>query len=306
MGRMVSLALALLLMGGASCSRDRAAAQATASPAPVQSTPALVAKPESLPRVEHVVFVLFENESPDGLPRDGFFARVAREGAYLEDCHGVARPSQPNYLALTSGDTHGASNDPVTLAVPHVGTRLEDKGLSWRCYAESYPGGCFLDATAPQYARKHVPFLSYADVTSDSIRCAKQVMPLERFFDDVRAGTLPTYSFLSPNLDNDGHDKGPKHADAWATRVLGPLLSDPSFSKGTLLVVVFDEGHHGDAANRIYCAFWGEVVKPGARVLARVDHYGLLRTVEDLFGLPTLTAHDAAARRVSGIWRGTP
>ena len=163
-----------------------------------------------------------------------------------------------------------------------MASRGHPSSTTWRCYTEGYPRGCFLDKVKGLNVRKHVPF--------------------ERFFDDVAAGTLPTYSFLVPDMNNGGHDKGLKHADAWATRVLGPLLGDPAFVKGTLLVVTFDEGNIHQADNHIYCAFWGESVVPGAKVTERVDHYGLLRTVESLFGLPTLTSKDASAKPITGIW----
>src|SRR5207249_4752441 len=46
----------------------------------------------------------------------------------------------------------------------------------------------------------------------------------------------------------------------------------------------------------------GPTVRPGARTRARLDHYNLLRTIEDAFRLPRL-GRSAGAKPITGIWR---
>ena len=46
----------------------------------------------------------------------------------------------------------------------------------------------------------------------------------------------------------------------------------------------------------------GPTVVPGSRYSSRMSHYGLLRTIEDAWGLPRL-GHSAQVRPITGIWR---
>ena len=56
-------------------------------------------------------------------------------GALMTNYHAMGHPSQPNYLALTSGNAHGAFTDAtVTLDCRHVGNLLEAKGHTWKMY----------------------------------------------------------------------------------------------------------------------------------------------------------------------------
>jgi phospholipase C len=261
---------------------------------------------------KRVFIVILENENNEEALEQPFLARLAREGAYLADYHGVTHPSYPNYLALTSGSTWNAWTDfQKTIDGTHIGDLLEAKGLRWKTYAEGYPGGerrrdyaqneCFLKRGSGKYARKHVPFLSYKNIQDDLRRC-DLVVNADQLERDVKEGHLPDYALYIPDLDNDGHDTSVRHADQWLARTFGPLLKDPRFAEGTLFVVTFDEDDDRHD-NHIYTALWGDAVRPGARVDARFDHYNLLRTIEDAFGLGTLGRHDAKATAITGIWR---
>jgi len=71
-------------------------------------------------------------------------------------------------------------------------------------------------------------------------------------------------------------------------------------SHNSLLVVTFDEDD-GTENNQIATIFVGQQVRPG-RYHARIDHYTVLRTIEQAYGL----RHDGhAARRhpITWIWR---
>src|SRR5712691_2845401 len=63
-----------------------------------------------------VLIVIFENTAYQGAVSQPFFAKFAKEGALLTNFLAETHPSQPNYLALVSGDTHGViSNNKVNL-----------------------------------------------------------------------------------------------------------------------------------------------------------------------------------------------
>jgi phosphoesterase family protein len=254
------------------------------------------------PRFEKVLIVVLENTDYRDALRQPFLGRIAREGALLSNYHGITHPSQPNYIALTAGTVSGVtSNDPVTLANRHIGDLLDAKGLSWKAYAEDYPGDCYLSKESGDYARKHLPFLSFQNIQGDRQRCRDRVVNAAELSRDIVSGRLPQYSLYVPNQINDGHDTDVAHADRWLSRTFGPLLQDSRFTRGLLFVVTFDESDN-DGTNHIYTSLWGAGVRPGATSDARYDHYSLLRTIEDAFTLGTLGKNDATATPISGVW----
>jgi phospholipase C len=266
------------------------------------------ASAHAAPSFQRVVIVMLENANYESAVEQPFLKSFAARGALLTDYHGVSHPSQPNYVALTAGTDAGVSGDGnVTLDERHVGDLLEAQGKTWKAYAEGYPGKCFLRSSDGAYARKHVPFLSFKNVTSDPRRCAN-VVDASAFTKDAAQGTLPTYSFYVPDLNDDGHDTDVATADKWLAGAIGPLLNDAAFMKGTLVVITFDEDdfffQNGvKVDNHIYAALVGDMVTPGATTNAAYDHYGLLRTVEDGLGLGTLGERDAQATPITGIWK---
>src|SRR5262245_46417535 len=254
------------------------------------------------PSFAKVLIVVLENENESKAIEQPFLKSLAARGAYFTQWTAIAHPSQPNYIAMASGDTHGVADDAnVDLDVRHLGNLFEARGLRWKVYAEGYPGGCRLDASIGPYVRRHVPFISFKNVQDDPARCAKIVNASE-FFDDLAAGALPEYSLFIPDRNSDGHDTGVEFADRWLKATFGPLLDDPHFMQGMLFVVTFDESKHR-GGNRIYTAFYGDDVVPGSVSDHPWNHYSLLRTIEDAFGLGTLGLNDASAEPIRGIWR---
>src|SRR5258706_10855491 len=89
--------------------------------------------------VKRVVLVILENTDASGAETLPFLARLGARGAILRNDHGLGHPSQPNYLAMVSGSTHGVTGSaPVTIDASHVGDLVERKGLTWKIYAEQY------------------------------------------------------------------------------------------------------------------------------------------------------------------------
>lgn len=260
------------------------------------------------PTDKRVVLVVLENEdAADTLDaqRLPFLWRIAHEGAYLSNYRAVAHPSQPNYVALVSGSSEGVRGDgEVRLVRPHLGRQL----TSWATYAEGYPTGtCDLRPRIGRYARKHEPFLSFADVQDDAAYCAAHVRGFEGFVADARAHRLPRFSLVVPDLRHDGHDAPMAVADAWLQENLGPLLDDPAFRRDTVLIVTFDE--NGEPApylrqrdNLVYAAFWGDAVRPGT-FATPYTHYDLLRTLETMLGAQPMAEGDRAARVIGETWR---
>jgi Phosphoesterase family len=273
--------------------------------APFQVGPVLAGDPASSDgsRFNKVMIIVLENTNYDDAIEQPFIRSLARQGALLTRFLAETDPSQPNYLALISGSTHGVhDNDNVSINAPHVGDLLEAKGLQWKVYAEGYPGNCYLGDRAGDYVRKHLPFLSFSNVQTNPARCAR-IVNASQLTRDIQSGTLPNYSLYIPDERNDGHDTGVSYADEWLSTTFGPMLLDRQFTDGLLLVVTFDEGKSSPSSNHILTVLLGDSVKPGARSGKAYNHYSLLRLVEDEFGLGTLGENDAEALAITGIWK---
>ena len=260
----------------------------------------------SLP-IRHVFVVVLENEDASRAEVQPYMRELASRGAVLRNYHALAHPSRPNYIALVAGSAFDVkSNDPVVVDARHIGNLLEEKGLSWKSYAENYPGNCSLKESAGfkwfgQYVQRHEPFLRFKNVRDDPTRCAR-VVEASELDEDVANGTLPSFALYIPNNSNNGHDTGVAKADEFLRKRFDPLLRDPRFMNGTLFVVTFDEDE-GSKNNAIYTVLVGAGVRRGAASNTWYDHYSLLRTIEEIFALGTLGRHDATATAINDVWQ---
>jgi hypothetical protein len=234
-----------------------------------------------LPTPSHVVVIVLENKDVAEINARSAPALTAlgRRFARLTNYVAVTHPSLPNYLALVSGSTHGITVDCTTCSVAgeSIGDQLTRSGRRWAAYAEGFPSG-------PSFAKKHVPFLYFP-------YGAHHVRPLSRF-DPQR---LPDFAFVVPNLCHDMHDCSVATGDAWLKSFVRPLLAVTE----TVVFVVFDEGVR---TNHVAAFALGTAVRPHSVFARRVDHYGLLGTIEDMFGLPRLGAA-VGLRPIDGIWK---
>ncbi len=251
---------------------------------------------------DRVVVVFLENQGYAAAVAQPFFKGLITRGALLSNFYAETHPSQPNYIAFASGTTVGVNGDAnVDLPRRHLGDLLEEKGLTWKNYAEAFPSPCFKGRVSRTYARKHVPFISFTNVSSNPERC-KNIVSASTFIADVRSGRLPHFSFYTPDMNNDGHDTGVAYAGRAMEKTFGPLLADQNLLSSTLFIFTFDEDD-GSNSNRIFTAFIGAGVRAGSESNQRYSHYDLLRTIEDEFDLGTLHQNDQTASSIDGIWQ---
>src|SRR5262245_25178986 len=102
-------------------------------------------------------------------------------------------------------------------------------------------------------------------------------------------GRYPT----TPCIKHDGHDTGVSAADQWLSDTFGPLLRDPRFMENLVFMVTFDEGRGWWRPNHVYTVVYGDDVIPGSVSDTRTDHYGLLRTIEEILALGSLGHNDS-------------
>lgn len=259
---------------------------------PIQALPVKV--------LHKAVLVLFENTPMDKALQNPAFKALVQEGAVLTNYSAVTNPSQPNYIALMAGDTLGVlADNNVNLSQKNIADLLEQRGLTWRAYAEGYPGHCSLVAVAGAYVRKHNPLLSFTSIQSNPQRCAN-ILPATGFAADLASGSLPNFSHYVPDLNNSGHDTGIAGAGRWVNQSLLPWVKSSRGQEITWFIT-FDEGHLFN--NQVLTIVIGDQVQVGAKSADSLNHYSLLRTLEDGFGVGTLGRKDATAKPITGIWK---
>jgi hypothetical protein len=242
---------------------------------------------------DRVIYVVFENTDYKEAVAQPFMARLAQQGALFSNLVALVHPSQANYIALTSGSLNGVRGDGVQdVNASNIADLLEQKGLTWKAYVESWPGGCFTGGSRGSYARKHNPFISYLSISKNPARCAN-IVDTSQFDTDARNGTLPNYVFYVPNTKNDGHDTGVAFADKWYASKFQPYIADARFMANTILITTFDEDG-GSRHNQIYSSVFGPSIKPGIYGEA-LNTYSLLKIVEDNWQLVPMSNEDAAA-----------
>ena len=252
--------------------------------------------------IDHVVIIVMENKADSrilGADDAPYFNRLAKDHALAANYHAVARPSLPNYLALTSGTTAGITSncDPgagCQADVRSIADEITRSGREWRMYAEGMPGPCVAEDSG-RYAVKHNPFMYYPSVTDNRESCADHVVPLTRLGEDLKsARSLPDYVFITPDMCSNTHDCKVRTGDDWLSRQVPEILNSPAFTaENSLLVVTYDEGSR--ASNRVATVFAGPAARTGYTSDTRFTHYSLLRTIEDAWGLEPLTDNDRNA-----------
>jgi phosphatidylinositol-3-phosphatase len=302
-GRFAALAIAVVMFlaaGGcasSSSSGGRASATSPTSPSSSGAGTATGSQPAGLvPAPAHTVVVMMENHAyPEviGSSAAPFLNQLARQGAVFTHSYAITHPSEPNYLALFSGSTHGVTDDscPVELTAPNLAADLMAAGKTFAGYSEDLPSVGSPVCSAGEYARKHVPWADFRNVPGSVS------MPFSSFPTDF--ARLPTVSFVIPNLCDDMHDCSVTTGDAW----LRAHLSDYArwaMTHDSLLIITWDEDD-GSQSNQIPTIFAGQQVRPG-RYAERIDHYRVLATIEAAYGLPS-DGNAASASPIADIWR---
>jgi hypothetical protein len=272
-------------------------------PAPAAATGGPCSGARAPEGITEVVWIVFENHQRGqvlGSPSAPYLSSLARTCASAADYHHVGRPSLPNYLGATSGATYGIDDDDSPAAHPieadNLFRQVRAEGGRAVTYAESMPAACTL-AGAGRYAVKHNPAAYYVGA-DDRAACERDDLPLGAttsgpFADDLRSGNLARFTLVIPDLCSDTHDCPVATGDAWLRRWGGAIFLSKAFRAGHVAVfVAWDE----PTPMPFLAVLPG--VTPGTVIRRTIDHYALLRTTEELLGLPLLAgAADAPSFR---------
>jgi hypothetical protein len=240
----------------------------------------------------HVWLIMMENRADtsiigrkDAPYLNSLLGRYGASTNYRALVHG----SQPNYIALFSGGLQGVKgNEVVSIPARNIADQIEGAGKTWRVFAQNVPPNCYAGSTATAgpdgtgtYARKHEPAISFSDIANSPSRCRN----ITNFtsFDPMAAD----FEFIVPNLENDMHNGTTKEGDDFLKGFVPRILATSAWKAGSPLFITWDEGKAtGD--NRIVTLVIASTVPPGFQSSVPHTHYSLLRTVQELLGLPCL------------------
>jgi phosphatidylinositol-3-phosphatase len=170
-----------------------------------------------------------------------------------------------------------------------------------------------------EYASKHDPFVYFHTILDHPMSCAAHVVNLKVLRSDLRSvATTPNYSFITPNLCHDGHDPscydgkpgGLQGINGFLAKWVPRITRSPAFREDGLLLITFDEsdgsppdgfdaccgekplpgapdapGFNGPGGGRVGAVALSPFIRPGTVSTMPYNHYALLRTIEDLFGV---------------------
>jgi phosphatidylinositol-3-phosphatase len=309
-------------------------------------------------RLDRVFIIILENHSQQsviGDPNAPYITSLANTYAQATNYYGVTHPSEPNYIAATSGSNWWTNNDNPANVFDHTNivTELDAANIPWAAYMEAMPsagytGQFWPSSSNPLYANKHNPFVLYSDVLA-SPEDLNQIKPYTSLASDLNGRNAPDYVWITPDQCNDMHggvyspvpgfaetpcpynntNDDPfdvqlkKNADAFVKGAVTTIMSSRAWTRHSAIFIVSDEGDYtGNATNGGWdspagccdspvlpagdpdiSAAWPGGLYGGGLVPAVVidpsgphhftnsvayNHYSLLRTIEDDWGLPEL------------------
>ena len=179
-----------------------------------------------------------------------------------------------------------------------------------------------LATLSDKYAARHNPFVYFHTIIDDQARCDAHVVNLDALTRDLQSSaSTANYTFIAPNLCHDGHDPdcidgtpgGLEAVNLFLQKWVPLITQSAAYRQDGLLIITFDEsdgsgpdgssaccaekplagakhlpGFHGPGGGRVGAVLLSRLIKPGTVSAVPYNHYSLLRTVEDLFGLAHL------------------
>jgi len=290
---------------------------------------ALIPPASTVPGFDHVFFMMFENRDPSeiiGSNNAPYLNGLRSQGALLNNYYALTHVSDPNYIAVWGGSVFGRRTNPYEvdgiagIDAPHLGTRADSAGKTWKNYALGANGNCDLVDHNPYYWND-VPAPYFLDVQptwqQQTQRCKDHMQPLSRMETDLQsAATTPNLVWFAPDICSMMHDCAVRSGDDWAKAFFPKIFTSPAWTQQrSLLIVTFDEDGNGKGMpggfgsgdnnkNKVTTLVLGSpgTVKAGFTSNTRYTHYSSTRTMEQALGLGTLTGNDKYADTFNDIF----
>lgn len=192
-------------------------------------------------------------------------------------------------------------------SVRHIGDALSEKNISWKYYGDSwdrYVSDPLFQNPLDTYCNVCNPFQFATDVMTNATTRLEHMQDLSNFYEDVKAGELPAFSFIKPGWPADGHPASSKLDifEGFAKKVIDAVQANPELWATTAIFVTFDEGGgYYDSGFVQPLDFFGDgtrvpllIISPyttGGHVYHEyADHVSLTKFIERNFKLKPLTA----------------
>jgi len=262
-----------------------------------------------LKNFQHVFVIMMENTGFDSLignPNAPFINFAAKTYGLATNYTGVSHPSQPNYIAATSGSTNGVANDnDTTIDVPNIVDQLEAHGKTWKAYMQSLSlcnGNLLAHACGNQlYERKHNPFVSYKDVQTNPARMAN-IVDFSQFSSDLANKNVPDYVWISPDQCHDMHGRAATPSDPCDfSQVQSLIATGDAFLNSTVSAIMNSQAWTG---NSVIFISWDESDFTGSGFQGFGDDSGCCDSVPGQGGghVVTLTiSHSDHSARTSNV-----
>ncbi|HTA94370.1 MAG TPA: alkaline phosphatase family protein [Polyangiaceae bacterium] len=274
--------------------------------------------------IKHVFVIAMENHDASqvyGDTTDAPYINNTLIPAYahatnFNDALALSIPSEPHYVWIEGGTnafsdhTFTTDSDPSssnsTSSTSHMATQIKNatNGVTWRTYQEglnSSTGTCPIHSSG-FYAAKHDPFVFYKDVSGSppsatNATCAAHHRAYSSLAADIAAGDVESYTFITPDLCHDMHGASGcpnsnliQQGDQWLQSELPRLISYANANAG----VIFVEWDEGSSTLKMPFLAIGPGVKVGYAGSVSYGHSSIIKSVEAILGLPTLSKVSSA------------
>ena len=278
---------------------------------------------QTVPGFSHVYLLLEENHSYSsviGNPVMPYLNGLASTYGVATNYFANAHPSIGNYFMLTTGQI--ITNDDSftgTVSVDNIVRELTSAGKTWKTYAESLPSAGYLGGDQYPYLKHHNPMAYFSDCVNSTAQ-ANNIVPFSQFPADLSAGSLPSFSFIVPNAQDDAHDcpQGLSTctdndklaaADSWLNSNIAPFINSAAFKRSGLLIIVFDESVSSDTASgggHVPAVVVSSQSKPGFSSSTFYQHQSTLRTACEALGISNFPGAAGAAPDMSEFFSSSP
>jgi hypothetical protein len=270
-------------------------------------------------------------------------------------------PTYADFLApgLNSAGQETGAGCVYPSDVPTLMGQMDAKGVTWKGYMDgmgvdpardhrttcAHPPVGALDPTevgesAPpfdEYATRHDPFVYFHSVIDNAPYCDSHVVNLTQLGTDLGSvATTPNYSFITPNLCNDGHDApckdgvgpgGLTQFNSFLQTLVPQIVNSAAFKQDGLLIVTFDEAGGGDSTaccgeqpgpaealpggtgpggGVVGAVLLSPFIKAASSTSTAYNHYSMLGSIEDLFGLSRIGYATGAQAFGSDVYTNPP
>jgi acid phosphatase len=258
--------------------------------------------PPSVPASNHVFLLMEENHMYSDVIGSGampYLSSLASNYGLATQYFANTHPSIGNYFMLTTGQIlTNNDSDCGVYSNDNLVRRLITAGKTWKSYAESLPSAGYIGCDSGAYVKRHNPFSYFSDVVNSSSEKANLV-PFTQFASDLANNQLPEFSFIVPDVNDDGHNGSLGQADVWLKTNIAPLLASAAFQADGMLIIVFDEAETSDAqggGGHVVATVIGPKVKSGYTSTTHYQHQSTLKTLLEALGAnPALGAAGSAS-----------